>query len=122
MEAKTKFTVGVRTVVEKGLSEILENGSGLTCIDGSGNGWAAALSIAMDKAILGLSIPAGKLAQSYACLFDIENGPSEQAGHDLTLRPIYPDVVVAIGIIEFVWSAVTLFLVGLALRNHFRIR
>ena len=90
----------------------------LTCIAGPSDPWSAALGLSLQKALFAGIGSVDKTRQIYACLFGIhETGPLAKS-----FQPIIPDSVSVLGIVQFVWSAAMIFLVLLALRNHFRIK
>ena len=86
------------------------------CVKGTGKPWVAALGLSVHK-----SLPAvsgfgfgDKLPQFHACLYGVESeNPS---------RPIIPDEVAFLGVLQVLFSAVMIFLFLLAVRNHFRIK
>ena len=88
----------------------------LECIAGSSKPWVAALGLSVHK-----SLPAvsgfgfgDKLPQFHACLYGVES--------ENPFRPIIPDEVAFLGVLQVLFSAVMIFLFLLAVRNHFRIR
>ena len=88
----------------------------LECIAGSSKPWVAALGLSVHK-----SLPAvsgfgfgDKLPQFHACLYGVES--------ENPFRPIIPDGVAFLGVLQVLFSAVMIFLFLLAVRNHFRIR
>lgn len=88
----------------------------LECIAGSSKPWVAALGLSVHKSLPALSgFGFGdKLPRFHACLYgaDSEN----------PFRPIIPDEVAFIGVLQVLFSAVMIFLFLLAVRNHFRIK
>ncbi|MCG8511141.1 MAG: pentapeptide repeat-containing protein [Rhodospirillales bacterium] len=80
----------------------------LSCIAGSGDPWDAAtyLSVIKGSIVFG-RFDTEKLKQTYACLYG-ENS--------------FPDAVAYWGLGQSVFSAVLIFLLLLAVRNHFRIK
>ena len=86
------------------------------CIAGSSKPWVSALGLSVHK-----SLPAvsgfgfgDKLPQFHACLYGVES--------ENPFRPIIPDEVAFLGVLQVLFSAVMIFLFLLAVRNHFRIR
>lgn len=61
-----------------------------------------------------------KLNQIYACLYGIHGGGTRELPERFT--PVIPDLVYLLGILQTLFSLVLIFLLLLALRNHFRIR
>ena len=103
-----------------------QNDAGLPpCVVGLGDSVSAALILSVRKALLflgGASIE--KTNQLYACLYGI-HGRAAGAGNDTlpaAYRPIIPNWVVLIELTQQFVSAVLIFLILLAIRNHFRIR
>ena len=88
----------------------------LECIAGSSKPWVAALGLSLHK-----SLPAvsgfgfgDKLPQFHACLYGVES--------ENPFRPMIPDEVAFLGVLQVLFSAVMIFLFLLAVRNHFRIK
>ena len=94
----------------------------LHCLAGSGDPWHAALWISARKALLFFGLDSSdKLTQHYACLYGvIPPATSGQLPAGVYLD--VPNSVIAFGIAQHIISAVLLFLLLLAIRNHFRIR
>ena len=81
----------------------------------------AALGLSLRNALLlsgGGSVT--KLDQLYACLYGIHGGAAVEL--PARLRLLIPDAVAFAGVAQNLWSAAMLFLLLLALRNHFRIK
>jgi hypothetical protein len=96
----------------------------LTCIAGPGEPWVAALHLSVQKGLLlpGL-VPINKLNQIYACLYGILPTDAAQPGQlPTSFSPVIPDGVMALGFLQQPLSAVLIFLLLLAIRNHFRIK
>ena len=88
----------------------------LECIAGSSKPWVSTLGLSLHK-----SLPAvsgfgfgDKLPQFHACLYGVES--------ENPFRPIIPDEVAFLGVLQVLFSAVMIFLFLLAVRNHFRIK
>ena len=88
----------------------------LECAKGTGRPWVAALGLSVHK-----SLPAvsgfgfgDKIQQFHACLYGVES--------ENPFRPIIPDQVAFLGVLQVLFSAVMIFLFLLAVRNHFRIK
>ena len=96
--------------------------AGFSCIVGNGNPLYAAVGLSLQKALFTASLPQGKLDHIHACLFGVEDIHADAFGLPAKLQPVYPDPIAFLGFAEFIWSAVMLFLLALALRNYFRIR
>ena len=92
------------------------------CEAGSGEAAAAALKLSLHKALFSSAMPQGELEQAYVCLFGETSSLSQGVGAAPRPRPVYPLVITILGFVEFAWSAIMLFLLGLGLRHHFRIR
>ena len=96
----------------------------LQCLAGSGDPWRAALGTSARKALLFFGLDSSdKLTLNYACLYDIvtqEKAPSGQLPASFYLD--VPNSVIVYGIAQNIISAVLLFLLLLAIRNHFRIK
>jgi hypothetical protein len=96
----------------------------LRCMAGSGDPWWAALCVSARKALLFFGLDSSdKLTLNYACLYGVVTQQSAPPGQ-LPMR-FYLDVpnsVIAFGIAQHIISTVLLFLVLLAIRNHFRIK
>ena len=96
--------------------------AGFSCIVGNGDPLYAAVSLSLQKALFAASLSKSKLDKIHACLFGIEDIHADVFDLPTKLQPVYPDLITLLGFAEFVWSAVMLFLLALALRNYFRIR
>ena len=96
--------------------------TGFSCIVGNGDPLYAAVSLSLQKAFFTVSLSQGKLDKVHACLFGVEEIHADAFDLPSKLQPVYPDSIAFLGFAEFIWSAVMLFLVVLALRNYFRIR
>ena len=101
--------------------ELPDRASG-QCVEGTGQPLKAALQLSVHKAIFGAAISRGELDRLHACLFGFDPAPIGGADSSIRPRPIYPNSLTVLGFLEFVWSSVMLFLIGLALRNHYRIK
>ena len=83
-----------------------------SCIDGSGDSRIVALGVSVTNAFPFAAISSSDLLnQFYACLYGIQES-----------SPVIPYLVTFVGIIQFIVSAVLLFLFLLAVRNNFRIK
>ena len=98
-----------------------------------GDGWlceepgktlTAALGLSLRNAlVLPGSGSATRLDQIYACLYGIHGGAAmTPAPLPARFQPVIPDAIAFAGVLQNLWSAVMLFLLFLALRNHFRIK
>lgn len=83
----------------------------MTCGVGATDPGAAALGLSLHRGFAALSGLSGKLGEFHACLY----GGTAKA-------PIVPDAVAFVGVGQSVYSAIMIFLVLLAVRNHFRIK
>lgn len=92
--------------------------------DGPGNTLTAALGLSLRNAlVLPGSGSATKLDQIYACLYGVYGDPATTpASLPARFQPVIPDAIAFAGVAQNLWSAVMLFLLFLALRNHFRIK
>jgi len=95
-----------------------------TCIAGPGDPFWAALGLSIRKALVftGIDSPE-KLNQLYACLYGLY--PLEDARPGILpdrFVPIIPDTIAFTGVLQFMFSALLVFLFFLAVRNHFRIK
>ena len=99
-------------------------GDGWLCDVGPGNTLTAALGLSLRNAlVLPGSGSATRLDQIYACLYGIYGGPAmTPAPLPARFQPVIPDAIAFTGVAQNLWSAVMLFLLFLALRNHFRIK
>ena len=100
------------------------SGDGWLCGVGPGNTLTAALGLSLRNAlVLPGSGSATRLDQIYACLYGIHGGPAmTPAPLPARFQPVIPDAIAFAGVAQNLWSAVMLFLLFLALRNHFRIK
>ena len=93
----------------------------LPCDAGTGNAVTAALGLSLRNALL---LPGGgsaaRLDQIYACLYGIHDSAAGEL--PARLRLVIPDAVAFAGVMQSLLSAVMIFLLLLALRNHFRIK
>lgn len=94
------------------------------CISGFGNARVAAWTLSIHNAFPFTGIgSSGKLEQVYACLYGTQAGSSSAQEPLITgLYPDIPDSVAFLGGLQFILSAVLVFLFVLAIRNLFRIR
>ena len=99
-------------------------GDGWPCAVGPGNTFTAALGLSLRNAlVLPGSGSATKLDQIHACLYGIHGGPAmTPAPLPARFQPVIPDAIAFAVVAQNLWSAVMLFLLFLALRNHFRIK
>ncbi|MCP4307774.1 MAG: hypothetical protein GY788_23455, partial [bacterium] len=88
----------------------------LTCLAGiDSDPLLAATLLAIRKGLLVFGFVASeKINQIYACLYDVDPGSK--------ITPVIPDAVAFAGIAQALISAVLIFLLLLAIRNHFRIK
>jgi hypothetical protein len=88
----------------------------LACLAGNqGHPLSAAILLSVKKGLLVLGFVAPeKLNQAYACLYGLAPGGAPD--------PAIPDSVAFAGIGQTLISAVLIFLMALAIRNHFRIK
>ena len=80
---------------------------------------AASLSIHRTMPFAGMG-SSGKAEEIYACLYGFRANDVPTRG--MQPRPVMPAVVSFAGVVQFLVSAVLIFLFGLAIRNQFRIR
>ena len=81
----------------------------------AGKPWLAALHLSIGKSLPLPGIGSGdKINQVHACLYGVYS--------ERPFRPVIPDRVALFGYVQIVVSTILLFLLLLALRNHFRIR
>ena len=94
------------------------------CGAGPGNTLTAALGLSLRNAlVLPGSGSATRLDQIYACLYGIHgDGAMTPAPLPARFQPVIPDAIAFAGVLQNLWSAVMLFLLFLALRNHFKIK
>jgi hypothetical protein len=71
----------------------------------------------MNKGLFAGLGPARALDQTHACLYGIH----ELSAFD-SFQPVIPYWVTGMGVVQFLLSAILIFLFGLALRDHFKIR
>jgi hypothetical protein len=96
----------------------------LACVAGPGEPWVAAMNLSLHKGLLffGL-VPLDKLNRIHACLYGVHPANAAQPSRlPDTFSPVIPDGVTALGFIQHPLSAVLIFLILLAIRNHFRIK
>jgi hypothetical protein len=86
------------------------------CVTGPGEPVLAALGLAAQKALVVGVGSVDKTRQIHACLFGLREGEGP------VFQAVIPDVVTVLSMGQFMFSAAMVFLFGLALRNHFRIR
>ena len=96
----------------------------LRCRAGPGDAWGAARLFALRT---GQPLPSfasgGKLDEALACLFGVQGqAPGHLNALPLRFRPNVPNGIVYLGLLHQILSAVLIFLLLLALRNHFRIK
>lgn len=92
-------------------------GEGLACIAGKGDPVLAALGLSASKSLFAGFGPARTLDQLHACLYGIH----PRSVYD-SFQPVIPGLVTGLGVVQFLLSAILIFLFGLALRNHFKIK
>ena len=94
------------------------------CVSGSGDAQIAAWALSVHNAFPFAGIgSSGKLEQIHLCLYGTQPAdPSRQKVLPSSLSPNIPDVVAFLGVLQFVFSAVLLFLLIVAIRHWFRIR
>ena len=94
------------------------------CVAGSGDIQAAAWSLSVHNTFPFAGIgSSGKVEQLYACLYGIHaHAPTENVRLPTGFTPVVPDGVALAGVVQFVVSAVLIFLFVLAIRNYFRIK
>jgi hypothetical protein len=96
----------------------------LACVAGPGEPWLAAMNLSLHKGLLffGL-VPLDKLNRIHACLYGVHPADAAQPSRlPESFSPVIPDGVTALGFIQHPLSAVLIFLILLAIRNHFRIK
>ncbi len=81
---------------------------------GSDGPWQTAFLLSLHKSLPALSSFSGGLPGLYARLYGVASCDP--------FRPVVPDSVIVLGIVQTLFSAVMIFLFLLAVRNHFRIR
>ena len=96
----------------------------LRCRAGQGDPWEAARLFALRTGQPLPSFAAGsKLDEALACLFGIQGqAPGNSNDLPLRFRPSIPNGIIYLGLLHQILSAVMIFLLLLALRNHFRIK
>lgn len=96
----------------------------LSCIAGPGSPQSAALHLSLSKTLLLPAIGSGEsLNTTYACLYGVDTArpqPPDQLIPPFRVRS--PESVIALSMLQSLISAVLLFLLLLAIRNHFRIK
>ena len=94
------------------------------CISGSGNTRTAAWMLSVHNAFPFAGIgSSGNLERAYTCLYGTQSGdPSGQEPLLSAFSPNIPASVAFLGAIQFLLSAILVFLLVLAIRNWFRIR
>jgi hypothetical protein len=96
----------------------------LACAVGPDDPWHAALGLSLRNAAPFAGIGSSeKLKQIYACLYGVHPGASVTPGQlPPRFTPVIPDIVSFVSVLQTVLSTVLLFLLLLAVRNHFRIK
>ena len=94
-----------------------EGGEGFACIAGEGHPVFAAIGLSASKSLFAGFGPARTLDQLHACLYGIHVRSTFES-----FQPVIPGWVTGIGVVQFLASAILIFLFGLALRNHFKIK
>lgn len=94
------------------------------CASATGDARIAALTLSIHNAFPFAGIgSSGKLDQVYACLYGTPSVDASAANPTpIPLSPPIPDSVAFLGALQFLVSAVILFLLVLAIRNWFRIK
>lgn len=94
------------------------------CLVGAGEAWQAALGISARKALLFFGQDASdKLELNYACLFNVVTQHAAPSGKlPSSFHLDVPYSVILLGAAQHIITAVLLFLLLLAIRNHFRIK
>ena len=88
------------------------------CVAGAGHPLAAAFGLSLRKSLFaGFGSPRA-IDQIHVCLFGAH--PASVFGG--AFQPVIPYWVSGVGVVQFLFSAILVFLFGLALRNHFKIR
>jgi|APTNR8051073442_1049403.scaffolds.fasta_scaffold01577_3 uncharacterized protein YjbI with pentapeptide repeats len=78
-----------------------------------GSGGFDALQLSFHKGLLGFGqVPRAKIDEIYGCLYGVQPGGA----------PVVPDCATWWGFVQYPLSAVLIFLILLAVRNHFRIK
>ncbi|MBL6599475.1 MAG: pentapeptide repeat-containing protein [Alphaproteobacteria bacterium] len=88
----------------------------LPCAIGPGDPAAAALGLSVSKGLFAGIGSVTKINQIHTCLYGV------QVQVPGSVTPVIPDLVTGLGVLQFLLSAALVFLFGLALRNHFRIK
>jgi hypothetical protein len=94
------------------------------CVEGPGEPVLAALGLSAEKTlaqVVGVG-SIDKSRQIHACLFGLRDESELTPVTAQVFRAAIPDVVTVLSMGQFIFSAAMLFLIGLALRNHFRIK
>ncbi len=96
----------------------------LACVAGPGEPWVAAMTLSIHKGLLFLGlVPIDKLNRIHACLYGIHpTGAPQPSQLPASFSPVIPDGVTALSFLQHPLSAVLIFLILLAIRNHFRIK
>jgi hypothetical protein len=96
----------------------------LECVSGAGSPVASAALLSLQKGLLvfGL-VPLSKIAQLHLCLYGAYS-PATLSAEAMSgaVSPSIPNFVTAVSFFQYSVSAILIFLVVLAVRNHFRIR
>ena len=84
----------------------------------------AAINLSIHKGLLFLGlVPIDKLIRMHACLYGIHTtGAPQPRQLPASFSPVIPDGVTAWSFLQHPRSAVLIFLILLAIRNHFRIK
>jgi hypothetical protein len=91
--------------------------AGAPCISGRGAPIAEAFVLALSNGLVVGGVNSERIKIAQACLFGVENDPAGLVG-----VPRFPVSGVVVSIVESILSVVTLFLIGLSIRNNFRIQ
>jgi hypothetical protein len=91
--------------------------SSLPCISGDGAPLAEAALLSLSNGTVIGSVNAERIKIAQACLFGVENDPE-----GLASVPKLPVFAALFSILQTVLSAIALFLIGLSIRNDFRIQ
>ena len=92
------------------------------CVTGPGEPVWAAFGLSAQKALFVGVASVDKTRQIHACLFGLRTPEAQPAGTGTLFQAVIPDLVAALAMGQVVFSAAMVFLFGLALRNHFRIK
>jgi uncharacterized protein YjbI with pentapeptide repeats len=109
-------------VLWRTIGAVTGSASSLSCIVGTSNPWSAALGLSLQKALFAGIGSIRKLDQIQACLFGIHGNQPAPGTPPTSFQPVIPDSMSILGVFQFFWSAAMIFLILLALRNHFRIK